>query len=131
MAVDVQNIVHIAGDRPTIGDEVQDIIKAWGNQREVFSQQTPSTPLPPTPSQERGLQREQPMSLPSGEAQVQDDDNELQHTSFMQLLLGNESPQANGDVRHNPGDGNAGLEEEEDTESEFAKELESELFQDF
>ncbi|KAJ8450762.1 hypothetical protein Cgig2_021234 [Carnegiea gigantea] len=129
--VDVQNVEHIADDRPTIGDEVQDIIKEWGDQREVFSQQTASPPCPPIPPGEGNLQREQPMSLPSAEAQeLHDDGDELRNTSFMQLLLGNESPQAHGDIQLNPGDGDAGV-EEDDTESEFAKELESELFLDF
>ena len=71
------------------------------------------------------------MPLPPTEAhQLCDDDDELRHTSFMELLLGNESPQANGGIQLNPGDEDAGVLEEEDNESEFAKELESELFQD-
>ncbi|KAJ8444667.1 hypothetical protein Cgig2_023730 [Carnegiea gigantea] len=129
--VDVQNIEHIAEDRPTIGDEVQDIIKEWGNQKEVFSQQTASTLCPAiTPPEEGKSQGKQPISLPSGEGQLHDDDDdELRHTSFMELLFGNESPQANGDLRHSRGVEDAGA--EEDTESEFAKELEFELFQDF
>lgn len=125
--VDVQNIEHIAEERPTIGDEVEKITEEWGNQREVFSQQ-----LAVTPPEKGDLQQEQPMSLPPAQ-NGDDDDDDLQHTSFLNLLLGNESPQLNDDVQRNLADQDFRVDDdnEEDTVSEFAKELESELFLDY
>uniref|UniRef100_A0A803MRI1 Non-haem dioxygenase N-terminal domain-containing protein n=1 Tax=Chenopodium quinoa TaxID=63459 RepID=A0A803MRI1_CHEQI len=66
-----------------------------GNQKEMFSHFI-GTNQHPVVTHHEGRERhhEQPMLLTATEQQQSDD--ELQHTGFMELLMGNESPLANG-----------------------------------
>lgn len=127
--VDVEKIKHIAEDRPTIADEVQKINEEWGNQKELFSQLIGTEQHSAITHPERRERHcEQPMLLTTAEQQQSDDD--LQHTGFMALLMGNESPPVNENVQVAPSEHNSVLEEEQDYDFEFAKDLEDQLFGD-
>ncbi|KAL9231520.1 hypothetical protein vseg_006742 [Gypsophila vaccaria] len=109
--VNVENIIHLAEERPTIGYEVGKINEEWGNQKELLSQLTVSS------EHQRGGESEQLMLPPATEQAGGDD--EQQPESFMKLLMGQESPRANGED---------GMEEDD---LDYAKDLESQLFEDF
>ncbi|KAL2930114.1 snRNA-activating protein complex subunit 1, partial [Bienertia sinuspersici] len=106
--VDVQKIKNMADDRVTVGDEVQKINKEWGSQNDTH--------------------QEQPMMFLTAENQQSDD--ELLQNGFMALLMGNESPNANGEVQHAPAEQHSMPKEEQDYDLEYAKELEDQLFGD-
>ncbi|KAK9699886.1 hypothetical protein RND81_08G201900 [Saponaria officinalis] len=108
--VDVENIRHLGDERPTIGYEVEKINEEWDNQKEVFSQLTASS------EQHRRGESEQLMLLPATQQNLGDD--EQQPESFMKLLMGEKSPRANGD------------DDMEEDDFDYAKDLETQLFED-
>ncbi|KNA09082.1 hypothetical protein SOVF_156540 [Spinacia oleracea] len=118
--VDVENMKHIAEDRVTIGDEVEKINEEWSNQKEMLSQLLGTDQLPGITPHPKRRERHDEL-LPADEQQIGD---ELQHTSFMSLLMGNESPPTNGNLQQPPG------EEDQDYDLEYAKDLEYQLFGD-
>ncbi|XP_021741777.1 uncharacterized protein LOC110707989 [Chenopodium quinoa] len=127
--VDTENIKHIAEDRLTIGDEVQKINEEWGNQKEMFSQFIGTDQHSViTHHQREERHHKQPMLLSAAEQHQSED--ELQHTGFMELLMGNESPLVNGNIQQAPSELHLMPDEEQDYDLEYAKDLEDQLFDD-
>lgn len=89
--VNVEDMKKIAEDRETIGDQLQKINGEWINQKETFSQlmEAQQHHVVTQPESRENHQIHHEMVLPATEQQS---DDELQHTGFMDLLFGNESP---------------------------------------
>lgn len=130
--VDVQNINHITEDRLTVGDEVQKINEEWGNQKEMFLQLT-RTDQHPAVTHTKQRERSQERSMLLHAAEQQQNDDELQQTRFMELLLGNQSPEAaHGNAGRTPNEQHSVPGEVElDDDLDYAMDLENELFRDF
>ncbi|XP_021760752.1 uncharacterized protein LOC110725595 [Chenopodium quinoa] len=123
-----ENVKHIAEDRLTIGDEVQKINEEWGNQKEMFSQFIGTDQHSVVTHYQREERHHKQLMLLSAAEQQQSDD-ELQHTGFMELLMGNESTLVNGNILQGPSSEQHSMpDEEQDYDFEYAKDLEDQLF---
>uniref|UniRef100_A0A803LH63 Uncharacterized protein n=1 Tax=Chenopodium quinoa TaxID=63459 RepID=A0A803LH63_CHEQI len=118
----------IREDRLTIGDEVQKINEEWGNQKEMFSQFIGTDQHSVVTHYQREERHHKQLMLLSAAEQQQSDD-ELQHTGFMELLMGNESTLVNGNILQGPSSEQHSMpDEEQDYDFEYAKDLEDQLF---